>query len=122
MTNKEDLVTRLAGILQMQAHLFHGIARRLRTAHPIEANAIIDRALTAYGSWRGDRLRAQHESRGLVASLSNIVLHWDNGDFHVVRAIDDDACQISSGNSTPDTSETRVASESWRGSAVKSPG
>ena len=87
MSDKDDLVSRLTGILRMQAHLYHGIAARLRAAHAPEADDIIDGALAAYGTWRGERLRAQHESGGIAPSPGNVVAHWDNGDFHVVRAL-----------------------------------
>ena len=97
MTDSDDLVSRLTGILRMQAHLYHGIAERLRAAHASEANSIIEGALAAYGAWRGERLRAQHELGGIAPSPGNVVVHWDNGDFHVVRALGDDSSEVAPG-------------------------
>ena len=97
MTDKNDLVSRLTGILRMQAHLYHGIAERLCAAHAPEADNIIERALTAYGTWRGERLRTQHDSGGIAPSPGNLVAHWDNGDFHVVRALGGDSSEVTPG-------------------------
>lgn len=94
MTDKNDLVSRLTGILRMQAHLYHGIAERLRAAHAPEADNIIEQALSAYGTWRGERLRAQHDSGGIAHSPGNVVAHWDNGDFHVVRALGGNSSEV----------------------------
>tara|TARA_B100000676_G_C17895023_1_gene741370 strand:- start:409 stop:561 length:153 start_codon:yes stop_codon:yes gene_type:complete len=49
MNDDDDRVSRLTGILRMQAHLLHGVADRLHAAHPEEAGAVINAALSEYG-------------------------------------------------------------------------
>ena len=110
MTDSDDLVSRLTGILRMQAHLYHGIAQRLRAEHEERADAIIDRALAAYGAWRGERLRGQHDARGIAHSPGNVVAHWDNGDFHLVRALDGDASEV-----TPDSAWVSLGGDPFAG-------
>tara|TARA_A100001037_G_scaffold263897_1_gene254385 strand:- start:7047 stop:8072 length:1026 start_codon:yes stop_codon:yes gene_type:complete len=95
MNDDDDRVSRLTGILRMQAHLLHGVADRLHAAHPDEAGAVINVALSEYGKWRGERLRDRHDSAGINPSPGNLVAHWDNGDFHVVRALEEGIYEIS---------------------------
>lgn len=82
----ERLVASAEGCLYLQALLVRHVGSRLLDLGP-RGEAVLRRGLRRYGAWRGRRMRALHEARGLRPGPEALVAHWDAADLRLLPTL-----------------------------------